>query len=70
MLIKRLTRSGNSLGVIIPKTIRDLLGWEEDAQLEYHPEGDTLRLVPAKTRQEEAVDLLFPGTHGRTDATA
>ncbi|HEY9792097.1 MAG TPA: AbrB/MazE/SpoVT family DNA-binding domain-containing protein [Candidatus Obscuribacterales bacterium] len=70
MLIKQLARCGNSLGVLVPKAVRELLGWADDTKLEYHPEGDTLTLKPAKERQEEALDLLFPGNNGNTEPAA
>ena len=62
MLIRKIAKCGNSFGVIIPKAIREVLGWDEDVNLEYHPEGEALRLVPQAKTQAQHIDLLFGTT--------
>ena len=57
-LSRKLQRVGNSIGAIIPKTLREVLGWNENQELEYEAKGNSLTLKPAKQKPPETIDLL------------
>lgn len=52
MMTKKLSRMGNSLGLIIDKPILELLGIESDTMLEITTDGKSLTIRPARTREE------------------
>lgn len=45
-VVKKLTRIGNSRGVILPQPILDQLNWGEDAEVEIRIKGDALIIEP------------------------
>ena len=50
-MIKRLTKHGNSLALVIEKPILELLGADADTQFEVTTDGQALVLSPVKNRQ-------------------
>ncbi len=51
MLAKKLSKHGNSLALVIDKSILDLLGIDEDTLLEISTDGRALVVVPAHNRK-------------------
>jgi antitoxin MazE len=49
-MIKKLTKVGNSLALIIDRSILDLLNIAEDAELEITTDGESLQVRPAQAR--------------------
>jgi antitoxin component of MazEF toxin-antitoxin module len=47
-VILKLTKIGNSLGIIIPKAILDLLNIDKETLLEIETDGDGLRITPIR----------------------
>lgn len=45
-LTKKITRIGNSKGIIIPQPVLDQLNWDNDAEVELKVEGATLVVAP------------------------
>ena len=39
---KKLARSGNSIAIVIPRTVLEMLGWEEAMQVQLTVEGNRL----------------------------
>lgn len=60
-MIKKLTKHGNSLALVIDRPILDLLGIDADTPLQITTDGTGLRIVPAI---EEVLDEdLTAGLH-------
>ena len=57
---KKLTRSGNSVALVIEKPLLDQLGLEEGAEVEVSTNGDVLVMTPvrAKSRRRRVNHLL------------
>ena len=53
-MIKRLTKHGNSLALVIDKPILDLLNIEADTPLNVHTDGQSLVVSPIRDAREEA----------------
>jgi len=51
MLTKKLSKHGNSLALVIDRSILDLLGIDERTSLEISTDGRALVVVPAHDRQ-------------------
>jgi antitoxin component of MazEF toxin-antitoxin module len=51
MLTKKLSRHGNSLALVIDRSILELLGIDERTSLEISTDGRALVVVPAHDRQ-------------------
>jgi len=47
-MVKKLTRHGNSLALVIDRPILDLLKIEDDTPLEVTTDGKTLTITPAR----------------------
>ena len=47
MLKKKLVKHGNSLALVIDKPILDLLGVDDETELELQTDGRSLRITPA-----------------------
>jgi antitoxin MazE len=65
-MVKRLTKHGNSLALVIDRPILDLLNIDDDTPLEVSTDGKRLTIVPAppserRTKFEKAQELA----HGR-----
>jgi len=60
MLTKKLSRHGNSLALVIDRSILDLLGINEQTTLEISTDGRALIVVPAhdKRRRKQFQDAL------------
>ncbi len=60
MLTKKLSKHGNSLALVIDRSILDLLGIDEDTMLEISTDGTALVVVPApdKRRRKRFQDAL------------
>ncbi|QOV88722.1 AbrB/MazE/SpoVT family DNA-binding domain-containing protein [Humisphaera borealis] len=52
-MVKQLTRTGNSLALVIPKPLLDLMGVDEDTPLKIHLDGKELRVVVADKAERE-----------------
>jgi antitoxin component of MazEF toxin-antitoxin module len=52
-MVKRLTKLGNSLGVVIDKPILDLLKIDADTPLEITTDGDALVLRPVRVADRD-----------------
>lgn len=53
-MIKKLTRHGNSLALVIDKPILELLKIDENTPLEIRPDGRGLHIEPAGDTQRQA----------------
>ena len=51
MLIKTLTKHGNSLALVIDRSILDLLGIDEQTTLDISTDGRALVILPAQGKQ-------------------
>ncbi|MHB0959674.1 MAG: AbrB/MazE/SpoVT family DNA-binding domain-containing protein [Pirellulaceae bacterium] len=60
MLTKKLSRHGNSLALVIDRSILELLGIDEETTLEISTDGRALVVVPAqgKRRRKRFQDAL------------
>ena len=60
MLTKKLSKHGNSLALVIDRSVLDLLGIDERTQLEISTDGRALIVVPArgKRRSKRFQDAL------------
>ncbi len=52
-LIKKITRIGNSSGLILPRVVLDQLDWNSEEELELVVEGHNLVIKPHKYASEE-----------------
>ena len=52
-MIKRLTRTGNSLAIVLDKPLLEQLGIDETTELEISTNGDVLVMTPVRTRARE-----------------
>lgn len=50
-MIKTLSKHGNSLALVIDRPILDLLGIEEDTQLEISTDGESLVVSPVRDKK-------------------
>jgi antitoxin MazE len=59
-MIKKLSKHGNSLALVIDRAILDLLGIDEQTSLEVSTDGEALIVVPAqdKRRRKRFEDAL------------
>jgi antitoxin component of MazEF toxin-antitoxin module len=55
MMVKKLTRIGSSLGLVIEKPILELLGIDRDTPLEVRTDGDSLIVRPMRTADRDDV---------------
>lgn len=46
-MVKQLTRTGNSLALVIPKPLLDLMGIDEDTPIKLQLDGKELRIAAA-----------------------
>jgi antitoxin component of MazEF toxin-antitoxin module len=60
-MIKKLSKHGNSLALVIDRAILDLLGIDEQTSLEVSTDGEALIVVPAqdKRRRKRFEDALL-----------
>jgi antitoxin component of MazEF toxin-antitoxin module len=57
-VVKKLTKMGNSLGVVIDKPILDILHITPDTPIELSTDGDRIILKPLRTiRHDEALEV-------------
>jgi antitoxin component of MazEF toxin-antitoxin module len=52
-MIKRLTRTGNSLAIVLDKPLLEQLGFDESTELEISTNGDVLVMAPVRDRGRE-----------------
>jgi len=52
-MVKRLTRTGNSLALVLDKPLLEQLGIDEDTPLELSTNGDVLVVAPVRDRARE-----------------
>ena len=52
-MIKKLSKHGNSLALVIDRPILDLLGIDEDTPLEVSTDGQSLVIARARTPEEQ-----------------
>jgi antitoxin MazE len=50
-MIKKLTRSGNSLALVIDRALLDALGIDAETELELSTNGDVLLVTPVRERK-------------------
>jgi antitoxin MazE len=57
---KRLTRSGNSLALVIDRPLLEALGIDSDTELELSTDGDVLVVTPLRSRKrkQQTADLV------------
>jgi len=53
-MLKKLTKSGNSLALVIDKPLLDALGLDADTPLELSTDGDVLVVTPQRERKRTA----------------
>jgi putative addiction module antidote len=51
---KRLTKIGNSLGVVLDKPLLDQLGVDADTELEISTDGSVILIVPERSKRRDA----------------
>lgn len=52
-MIKKLTRTGNSLALVLDKKILEAVGIDEDTELELSTNGDIIVLSPVRDRARD-----------------
>ena len=52
-MVKRLTRTGNSLALVLDKPVLEALGIDENTELEISTNGDVLVVTPVRDRARE-----------------
>ena len=52
-MVKRLTKTGNSLALVLDKPLLEQLGIDEDTPLEISTNGDVLVVTPVRDRARE-----------------
>lgn len=52
-MIKKLTRTGNSLAIVLDKPLLEQLGIDENSELEISTNGDVLVITPVRDRARE-----------------
>lgn len=52
-MVKRLTRTGNSLALVLDKPLLEQLGIDEETPLEISTNGDVLVVTPVRDRARE-----------------
>lgn len=59
-MVKRLTRSGNSLALVIDRPLLEELGIDADTDLELSTDGDVLLVTPVRDpkRRKEVSELV------------
>lgn len=59
-MVKRLSRSGNSLALVIDRPLLEALGIDADTELELSTDGDVLVVTPLrdKARRKQVADLV------------
>jgi antitoxin component of MazEF toxin-antitoxin module len=50
-MVKKLSKHGNSLALVIDRSILDLLGIDENTSLEISTDGEALVLVPVRDKK-------------------
>ncbi|HVN36852.1 MAG TPA: AbrB/MazE/SpoVT family DNA-binding domain-containing protein [Myxococcota bacterium] len=50
-MVKKLSRSGNSLALVIDKPLLDALGIDAETELEISTDGDVLVVAPVRNRK-------------------
>lgn len=52
-MVKKLTRTGNSLAIVLDKPLLEQLGIDENTELELSTNGDVLVVTPVRDRKRE-----------------
>jgi antitoxin MazE len=52
-MVKKLTKTGNSLALVLDKPLLQQLGIDEDTELEISSDGDVLVVTPVRGRARE-----------------
>lgn len=52
-MVKRLTRTGNSLALVLDKPLLEQLGIDEETELEVSTNGDVLVVTPVRDRARQ-----------------
>ncbi len=52
-MVKKLTKTGNSLALVLDKPLLQQLGIDEDTELEISTNGDVLVVTPVRDRSRE-----------------
>ena len=52
-MIKKLSKHGNSLALVIDRPILELLGIDEDTPLEVSTDGQSLVVAPARNKEQQ-----------------
>ena len=52
-MVKKLTRTGNSLAIVLDKPLLEQLGIDENTDLELSTNGDVLVVTPVRDRKRE-----------------
>ena len=53
-MIKKLTRSGNSLALVIDKPLLEALGLDADSSVEVSTDGEVIVIAPVRDRKRSA----------------
>lgn len=51
-MVKKLTRTGNSVAVVLDKAILDAAGLDEDATVEVSTDGHVIVIAPLKSKKD------------------
>lgn len=63
---KKLTRTGNSLALVLDKELLEELGIDADTQLELSTDGDVIVVSPVRSRRaEERLKAVMARAHER-----
>lgn len=72
-MVKRLTRTGNSLAIVLDKPLLEAANIDEDTPLEISTNGDVIVITPARSKKRtarleaaaDAIDEQFAGAFHR-----
>jgi antitoxin MazE len=69
-MVKTLSKHGNSLALVIDRSILDLLGIDEKTQLEISTDGEALVVAPVRDKkQRKKFDQAVASSHKRYGKT-
>jgi antitoxin component of MazEF toxin-antitoxin module len=58
-LVRKLCRIGNSQGIILTRTILELLNWDNYAEVELKIDGNKLIIVPHRQKVRAVAERVF-----------
>jgi antitoxin component of MazEF toxin-antitoxin module len=69
-MVKKLSRHGNSLALVIDRSILDLLGIDENTTLEISTDGEALVVAPLRDKKrQKKFEKALAASHERYEQT-